>query len=244
MSPYLVTYSQPYKLIIFKPSGLISWEIYVWRHLTLSRVTASTLSNLLSCFKQRWRYSPPFWFYKNHVYFYKIPSLNSSNIFLLDFGRDLYLLNGSFTLNMKSGVVQEAPGKQFLTKAAVSASHTHLWQQRDFAWINRNALSHSSHTVYSPGQMCRSESFITLCALSFHLWVWREFNKERIGCFPWIYCSFVSRIKNTLLMHWKMGMRFAFGGWVRRRREQKAEVIAGCSVHKWSLIFISCLLHP
>lgn len=120
-----------------------------------------------------------------------------------------------------------------------------LWplpdSHHDLAWISWNGLSHSSHAVHSPGQMCLWKSFITLCSLVFSHFIflfggrstWRTKGLVTF-CFVLIYLFvFVSwqpcwkkveMIRSARLsVYRKMGTRFGIGvgGWMTERKSEE-----------------------
>ncbi len=121
-----------------------------------------------------------------------------------------------------------------------------LWplpdSHRDLAWISWNGLSHNSHAVHSPGQMCLWKSFITLCALIFShfifLFAGRSTRRTKglvTFRFILIYLFICFRLLAAMLkkvemissdrlsVHWKMGMSFGFGdgGWMTKRKSEE-----------------------
>lgn len=131
---------------------------------------------------------------------------------------------------------------------------------RDFAWISWNGLSHSSHAVHSPSQMCVWKSFITLCALVFSHFIFlfggRSTGRTKglvtfrftlissLGSHVWKKLRWLGLIGCQSIGKWEWYWGWGMDEWKEEWGRQRAEVITGCSAHKLSLISISSWLHP
>ncbi len=104
-----------------------------------------------------------------------------------------------------------------------------LWplpdSHRDLAWISWNGLSHSSHAVHSPGQMCLWKSFITLCALVFSHFIFLFAGRS------------TRRTKGLVTFRFILIYLFVFVSWQPCWKKLKWLGLIGCqSIGKWEWV--------